>query len=75
MRWAVGFVMIWALAFLNMRGAKLIGDSSKLFGVIAVAPFVAITVIGLFKMDRNRSKRSSPMSSASAPPREPDSSW
>lgn len=52
-RYGVGFVMIWAFAMLNMRGAKLIGDSSKLFGFIVVAPFVLVTIFGLFKMDRN----------------------
>lgn len=52
-RWLVGFVVIWAFAFLNMRGAKLIGDSSKLFGVIVVAPFVLVTIFGLFNMERN----------------------
>lgn len=52
-RWLVGFVVIWAFAFLNMRGAKLIGDSTKLFGVLVVAPFVLVTIFGLFKMERN----------------------
>jgi amino acid transporter len=52
-RWLVAFVIIWLFAFLNMRGTSLIGDSSKVFLVIVLAPFVLMTVIGLFKMDHN----------------------
>jgi amino acid transporter len=36
-----------------MRGTKLVGDSSKLFFVVVVAPFVLVTILGLFRMTRN----------------------
>jgi amino acid transporter len=49
-RWLVCVAIIWAFALLNMRGSSLIGDSSKIFLVIVLAPFVLITVIGLFRM-------------------------
>jgi amino acid transporter len=52
-RWLTAFVLIWAFALLNMRGSSLIGDSSKLFLVIVLAPFVLVTVIGLFNMTHN----------------------
>jgi amino acid transporter len=52
-RWLVALVVIWLFAFLNMRGSSLVGDSSKLFLVIVLAPFVLMTVIGLFKMSHN----------------------
>ena len=45
--------VIWFFTYLNIRGAKVIGDSSKIFGVIVLAPFVIMTVLGLFQMHYN----------------------
>ena len=53
LRWLVALAVIWPFALLNMRGSSLVGDSSKLFLVIVLAPFVLVTVIGLFKMQHN----------------------
>ena len=53
LRWLVALAVIWPFALLNMRGSSLVGDSSKLFLVIVLAPFVLVTVIGLFKMSHN----------------------
>lgn len=53
LRWIVCIVVIWSLAGLNMLGSSLVGDSSKIFLVIVLAPFVLVTVIGLFKMQHN----------------------
>jgi amino acid transporter len=52
-RWLLGASVIWIFTLLNIRGSKLIGDSSKLFGVIVLAPFVVVTVLGLFQMEHN----------------------
>lgn len=52
-KWLVGVVFIWAFAFMNMAGSSIVGDSSKLFLVLVLAPFALITVIGLFQMDQN----------------------
>ena len=52
-RWLLGVTMIWVFTYLNIRGAKVIGDSSKLFGVIVLAPFAIMTVLGLFHMHYN----------------------
>lgn len=52
-RWLVCLVMIWTLALVNIRGADLVGNSSKLFLLVVMAPFVLVTVIGLFRMERN----------------------
>jgi amino acid transporter len=52
-RWLLGATVIWFFTYLNIRGAKVIGDSSKLFGVIVLAPFVLMTAIGLFHMHHN----------------------
>ena len=48
-----GSTVIWVFTFLNIRGSKVVGDSSKIFGVIVLAPFLLMTVIGLFKMQYN----------------------
>ena len=53
LRWFAALVVIWPFALLNMRGSSLVGDSSKLFLVIVLAPFLLVTVIGLFKMSHN----------------------
>lgn len=52
-RWLLGAGVIWAFTYLNIRGSKLVGDSSKIFGVIVLAPFVIMTILGLFKMHFN----------------------
>lgn len=52
-KWLVELAFIWAFAAVNMAGASVVGDSSKLFLVIVLAPFLLITVIGLFKMNQS----------------------
>ena len=52
-RWLLGASVIWIFTWLNIRGAKLVGDSSKIFGVIVLAPFVIMTVLGLFQWHYN----------------------
>lgn len=51
-KWLVELAFIWAFAAMNMAGSSVVGDSSKLFLVIVLAPFLLITVIGLFKMNQ-----------------------
>ena len=45
-RWLLGASVIWFFTLLNIRGSKLIGDSSKLFGFIVLAPFAIMTIRG-----------------------------
>lgn len=52
-RWLLALAVIWPFALLNIRGSSLVGDSSKLFLVIVLAPFALMTVIGLFNMSHN----------------------
>jgi amino acid transporter len=52
-RWLVAVTVIWSFALLNVRGSQLVGDSSKIFFVLVITPFVLVTVLGLFKMDQN----------------------
>jgi amino acid transporter len=53
LRWIVGLAFIWAFAAVNMLGSSVVGDSSKLFLVIVLAPFVLIVLIGLFKIKQS----------------------
>lgn len=53
LRWIVCIVVIWTLAGVNMLGSSVVGDSSKIFLVIVLAPFAILTVIGLFKITQN----------------------
>ena len=52
-KWFIELAFIWAFAAMNMAGSSVVGDSSKIFGLIVLAPFVLIVVIGLFKMQFN----------------------
>ncbi len=53
LKWIVGVIFIWIFAGMNMLGSSIVGDSSKVFLVIVLLPFLLIVVIGLFKMDFN----------------------
>ncbi len=51
--WLVTLVIIWLFAYLNMRGSKVIGDSSNLFGLFILAPFAVMSVIGIWNWFSN----------------------
>jgi amino acid transporter len=46
-QWLVGLVVIWGFAYLNVRGVRLVGHSSILFGVLVLAPFTALVLAGI----------------------------
>lgn len=50
LRWIVAMAVIWGFGLVNMMGTKLVGDTSKVFTVIVIAPFVVLTVVGLVKL-------------------------
>jgi amino acid transporter len=52
-RWLLGIAVIWTFTFLNIRGSEVIGDTSKIFGVIVLAPFVLLVFFSLFHLDFN----------------------
>jgi amino acid transporter len=52
-RWLLGASVIWGFTLLNIRGAKIIGDTSKIFGILVIAPFAIMTVFALFHIDHN----------------------
>lgn len=46
--WAVGVLcVVVPLTLLNIRGVKSVGDSSVLFAVVAIVPFVLLAVCGI----------------------------
>ncbi|MFZ2514815.1 MAG: APC family permease [Candidatus Lutibacillus vidarii] len=53
LKWLVGVAFIWALAVLNMMGSSVVGDSSKLFLVIVLLPFLIVVLVGLFRTQFN----------------------
>ncbi|WP_168734841.1 APC family permease [Deinococcus sp. KSM4-11] len=48
-RWIVAVLLIAVFALLNIRGAKAVGDSSKLFAVMVFVPFIIMIVIAAVK--------------------------
>jgi amino acid transporter len=52
-RWVLGASVIWVFTLINIRGAKGVGDTSKLFGFIVIAPFLIMTVFALFEWQFN----------------------
>ncbi len=50
-RVAIGAVLIAAITWLNIRGARLVGLSSVVFAVLVLAPFAVMVVLGLPQID------------------------
>lgn len=51
--WAVTLVVIWVFTAINIRGSKTVGDSSNWFGLFILAPFLVMSVIGIFRLIQN----------------------
>ncbi|MCC6226843.1 MAG: APC family permease [Microthrixaceae bacterium] len=49
-RWILALVIIWVFGLVNLRGTKLVGDSSKAFTYILIAPFLLLTAVGIVKL-------------------------
>lgn len=47
--WLTTLAVIWTFTLLNIRGAKSVGDFSKLFGLFVLAPFATMAAIGLYQ--------------------------
>lgn len=50
LHWLVALAVIWPLTYLNIRGAKVVGDSSLIFMAILLLPFVIMCAIGIPKL-------------------------
>jgi amino acid transporter len=51
--WLVCLVLIWSLTWLNLRGIRVVGNSSILMSVALLSPFVVITLLGLARWTHN----------------------
>ena len=51
--WGVTLVVIWVFTAINIRGSKTVGDSSNWFGAFILAPFLVMSVIGIFRLIQN----------------------
>ena len=47
LHWLVTLAVIWPLAYLNIRGAKGVGDSSIAFMAFILLPFAAVAILGI----------------------------
>jgi amino acid transporter len=45
--------MVWGLTWINMRGIRIVGDSSIVMNLVLLAPFVIITAIGIARWSFN----------------------
>jgi amino acid transporter len=43
--WLIACAMIWGATWLNLRGTRVVGGASTLFGALVLAPFAVLTVI------------------------------
>lgn len=46
--WLVALVLIWAISYLNMRGARLSGLFTNGLGVLMLLPLIAMTIVGFY---------------------------
>lgn len=53
LRWGLCVLLIIAFARLNIRGAKAVGDSSKVFAAMVFAPFITMFLIAVAKYVAN----------------------
>jgi amino acid transporter len=47
LKWAAGMVVIVPFTWLNIRGTRLVGNTSVLFGIVLLAPFIVMSLMGL----------------------------
>ncbi len=45
LKWLVGVAFVWLLAGMNMLGSNIVGDSSKIFLVIVLLPFILVVIV------------------------------
>jgi amino acid transporter len=45
--WAITLALIWTFTLLNIRGVRLVGRTLVLFGVLVLAPFAVLSIMGI----------------------------
>jgi amino acid transporter len=51
--WILCLLLVWGLTWMNLRGIRIVGDSSIVMNLVLLAPFVIITVIGIARWSFN----------------------
>jgi amino acid transporter len=67
--WLIACAMIWGATWLNLRGTRVVGRASGVFGALVLAPFAVLTVIATARwlsMGQGLSAFSAPSAPASA---------
>jgi amino acid transporter len=47
LHWVICMAVIWVFTLVNIRGARVVGDSSLVFMILLLAPFVVMVAIGI----------------------------
>ncbi len=68
LRWLVAVAVIVAFTYLNVRGIRLVGRVSMLFGILLLFPFAAMVLIGLPRFFANPGEALSPLVSPGQTP-------
>ncbi len=50
LHWVIAIAFMVPLILLNIRGSKLVGDTSAVLTVVILAPFVILTALGVWRM-------------------------
>ncbi len=46
--WVVALILIWAISYLNVRGARLAGMTANWLGVVMLIPLVLMSIVGFY---------------------------
>jgi amino acid transporter len=50
-RWMIGIAVVTLITWMNIRGIRLVGFASVVFSMLVIAPFVALVLLGLPKVE------------------------
>jgi len=51
--WLVGIILIWAISYLNIRGARLAGLTTSWMGVVMLLPLIFMSIVGVYAWIRS----------------------
>lgn len=51
--WLVALVLIWAISYLNVRGARLAGLTTDWLGVVMLLPLIFMSIVGIYSWIRS----------------------
>ncbi len=51
--WIVALILIWAISYLNMRGARLSGLTTNWLGAVMLLPLILMSIVGFYNWFRS----------------------